>query len=225
MKSKLIAGAIVAGVLVVVLLLEGLVTPATDEPPFGERNHEKTIVVASDITPSYKEKMAKDGAAYKFSLRVMDRYARSNGNDKVILAQIGGAKSKPLLWEGTPTDLQKAFPDAEAFRKFLLAEASGVTDSRVYDSLADILEYAMSRGGPVVTIALTDLEDNVNTADAEKRLLDVLTVYGKQHALGIYWVDQDQAKRWKPLLAERMKPRFFEIENDKNPNPILPQLD
>jgi hypothetical protein len=115
MKGKII---LIAGFAVAALayfVVEGYWSDGQEAPPFDAPEHEKTVILVYDMTPSYAELMTKDGAAYKFSLRVVDSYVRTNGSDKIILAQIAGKDSKAITWDGKPADLIRAFPDAEAF--------------------------------------------------------------------------------------------------------------
>src|SRR4051794_13995032 len=66
-------------------------------------NAECIVVIAIDMSGSFADLMARDGKAYEFLMRVVDKYFRNSvgSSNRIILAQLS-ATNRALLWDGTP---------------------------------------------------------------------------------------------------------------------------
>lgn len=176
---------------------------------FSTPENEYVAVIVMDLSGSFSQLMAEDGKAYQFAAHVVDEYFQNRDalDDKLILAQISGTK-RSLLWEGTPRQLRKDFPTAEAFRDFVMKKADG-SGSLVHEGLANVVDYVaanpqFAKGRSAATLlVLSDMWDNGNDPDAEQRLMESLAEYGKLNgAVGIYFCHQLKVAYWRQRLAD-----------------------
>jgi hypothetical protein len=192
------------------------------------REYDRLVVLGVDLSGSFLSLMADRGKAWEFLLKVLDRYMRGNGNEKLILVQLSGNKSA-LLWDGTPAQLRKDFPDREAFRKHLLAKADP-NASRLFDGVAEALEYAGALPGVTAKtkralIVLSDVEDNLSAAGAEQRLVGALRGFGQRGgAVGVYFVSHTLVPRWRANL-QAAGVRHHAVESHIAASPTLPSFD
>ena len=180
----------------------------TSESILANEDSEYVVLVALDLSGSFRQLMAEDGKGYEFARMLLDRYFKEQiGNhNKIILAQISNTKQS-LLWEGTPMELRADFPSPEVFRDFLIKN-SDPTGSRVHDGIAHALEYLMgepaiaSRKAKSAVFVLSDMEDNTpNTAESGNRLVQALNAYGQLGGVvGMYYVDQMLVPVWRQHL-------------------------
>jgi hypothetical protein len=199
--------------------------------PLVEQETEYALAILLDLSGSYADLMTKDGKAYRFSLRVADKYLRRlDSSDRLIITQLS-ATEKALLWDGSPIALRRSFPTANAFRDFLLSK-SDPAGSRVHDGIADTLDYLLA--SPSVASGKTRsavfvLSDFVDTApDSEKskeRLLKSLAAYGRAGGtVGFYWVDQSLVLDWRRHLNDAGIQHFV-VESEIVADPPLPNIE
>lgn len=221
------AGVVVAAVLVY-LVVDSTRQAPEENPVATGQEYERVVMLQVDLSGSFLQLMAEKGKAYEFLLRVLDRYMRGNANEKLILGQLSGSNAS-LLWDGTPAQLRKDFPDQAAFRKHLLAKADP-NSSRLHDGMTDALRYL--KGLPGVTaktkcalLVLSDLEDNWSAAGSEQRLVTELREFGKRGgAVGFYFVDLHRVEGWKGHLRSAGV-KHHVVESSIVTTPSLPALD
>ncbi len=203
----------------------------TEPTVFAQADDEYQLTIMVDLSGSFADKMADEGHAYRFALRVIDEYFRNRigFNDKLIIAQISA--TEPLLWEGKPLDLRREFPSASDFRDFLLRN-SDPNASFVYDGMHTTLEYIMMdpgvKGGRTKSalLVLSDLIDNGPQPAKRARLLTrSLADYGAcGGTVGLYYVDTSRVANWIKALREAGI-REFEVESEIVGKPTLPNFE
>ena len=198
--------------------------------PLVEQESEYALAILLDLSGSYADLMTKDGAAYRFALRVVDKYLRRmDSGDRLIITQLS-ANQKALLWDGSPIALRRTFSTANAFRDFVLSN-SDPSGSRLHDGIADTLDYLLAY--PAIASGKTRsavfvLSDLLDTApDPEKskeRLLKSFAAYGHAGgAVGLYWVDQSLVLEWRRQLND-VGVQHFVVESRIVADPPLPNL-
>ena len=203
--------------------------PTLEENLLGDdREYERVVVIGIDLSGSFLQLMAERGKAWEFLLRVIDRYLRGNGNEKLILVQLSG-NANALIWDGTPSQLRKDFPDQEAFRKHLLSRADP-NGSRLHDGISEALEYQAGLPGMTpktkrALLVLSDMDDNQSAPGSEQRLVKALGDFGKRGgAVGMYFVDHFRVARWRSNL-KAAGVRNHVVESHIVATPTLPTLD
>lgn len=195
-----------------------------------EESTQRVVMIVMDLSGSFTDKMAEDGEAYEFALHVIDRYFRRRDpmNDRIILAQISGMEQS-LLWEGSPLELRRKFPNAGAFRDFLLANAD-TSGSLVHDAVANAISYLTLHpkygGGDAktATLILSDMEDT-GSSDSEQHLSKWLEAYGSANgAVGVYFCDQHRVEDWKDRLTRAGIDNFI-VESEIVGKPQLPNFE
>lgn len=176
--------------------------------------------------------MAEDGRAYRFTLRVIDRYFRDRigSDDKIIIGQLSGSDS-PMLWEGTPAQLRRTFPSADAFRDFLVSHANPA-GSRIHDGIADALDYLLDYPGITsgetqsAMFVMSDMLDTTgDCGESKDRMLKLLAAYGRQDvSVGLYWVHQSLVLQWRTHLQDAGI-RHFVVESQIVADPPLPSFE
>ncbi len=226
--AKMILLAIVAAVGLGWLLVDAS-RPVPEENMLADgREYERVVVVGIDLSGSFLHLMADQGKAWEFLLRVIDRYLRGNGNEKLILVQLSGNRGA-LLWDGQPTQLRKDFPDQESFRKHLLSKADP-NASRLHDGITDSLEYLTTVSGVTAKtkcalLVLSDMDDNFSAPGSEQRLVQALAGFGKRGgAVGMYFVDQPFVNRWRANL-KTAGIKHSVVESSIVASPTLPSFD
>lgn len=172
------------------------------------------MLIALDLSPSFRDRIAGNGEGYLFATRVVDRYFRDRigTQDKLVIAQLSGTE-RSLLWEGTPLTLRKKFPTADSFRDFLLKKADP-NGSQVTKGLRHALQYVLSdpqvaSGKAKASVfVLSDMIDSAKDEREEGYLNHELSQLGWHGAaLGIYYADQQEVVRWRHRL------RFLGVKN------------
>jgi hypothetical protein len=198
---------------------------------FGQIESDYVLTIVVDLSGSFVQKMAEDGKAYDFTLRVVDRYFRDRigTNDRILIAQISGA-DQALLWEGTPVDLRHEFPSAPAFRSFLQSHAIQ-SGSLVHAAMTSALQHVMTdhrvaRGQTKSALfVLSDMMDNGGDAESERLLMQELTDYGRcGGVVGLYYVDHPLVAVWKRRLNDAHIKHFC-VESEIVAKPPLPSFD
>ena len=200
--------------------------------PFHQEECEYALLIAIDLSDSFKEYMAENGKAYDFVLHAVDQYfrARIGGNDQLIIAQLSGSK-RPLLWQGTPHQLRREFPTREAFRDYLIAHADR-KGSRINDGVAEAIHYVMhtrsvaqGTAKSAVLILSNMVDDQPNREKSDPRLMTALTTYARSGgAIGFYFCDQLRMDD----LTQKMQQAGFRmctLECDVNGHPALPDFE
>lgn len=203
--------------------------PVAEENELADgREYERVVVVGIDLSGSFLPLMADKGKAWEFLLKGIDRYMRGNGSEKLILVQLSG-NSGALIWDGTPTQLRKDFPDQEAFRKHLQSKAD-VNASRLHDGITEALEYLNTLPGVTAKtkralLVLSDMEDNLSAPGSEQRLLRSLQEFAKRGgAVGMYFVSHPLVPRWRATL-QAAGVRHHAVESHIVTSPTLPSFD
>jgi len=180
---------------------------ANDAGPLRQEEWEYVTVFLIDMSGSFYDELER--VAYPFFIQLNDKLFRDRmgSHDQVIVGQIS-ATDRPLLWQGSPLGLRRSFPNAEAFRGFMV-EHSNPNASRVHDSLADALHYVMNLRsvGPdtkLVVVVLSDMFDNIpDSVTSEQRIRAALAEFASRDgALMLYWVDQTLLPIWMQYLRE-----------------------
>src|SRR5438270_7033317 len=103
------------------------------------------MVVVLDLSGSYAQYM-NDGKAWHAVNAMIRKFFRDRAgeSDKIVLAQISRASRGPI-WSGSPKAFRARFGEPGAFRELLTHyDPNG---SRVYDSIAEAVEYALPMMG------------------------------------------------------------------------------
>ena len=222
-----------AAALVVVAFLGFLAYDSSQQVPeenifSSDREYDRVVVVGIDLSGSFVHLMADEAKAWGFLMQVIDRYLRGNGNEKLILVQLSG-NNRALIWDGSPTQLRKDFPDQEAFRKHLLAKADP-GGSRLHDGITEALEYAKTLPGTSAktkraVLILSDMEDNVSTAGSEQRLSGAFRDFAQQGGVaGLYFVEHSYVPRWR-ANCQSAGLRHWVVESQIVATPTLPTFD
>lgn len=204
----------------------------TQATAFHQHDSEQILTILLDLSGSYADLMAEDGRAYRFTLRVIDRYFRDRigSDDKIIIGQLSDSDT-PMLWEGTPSQLRREFPTADAFREFLVSH-SHPAGSRIHDSIADTLDYLLDYPGVTsgktqsAVFVLSDMLDTTSDSEESKdRMLGLLAAYGRQDvSVGLYWVHQSLVLAWRTHLQDAGIRRFV-VESEIVADPPLPSFE
>lgn len=181
-------------VLFLVFLMVDGTQKVPDESPFvDDREYEIVVVVAIDLSGSYLPLLADQGRAWEFLQRVLDRYMRGNGRQKLVIVQLSGNRDV-LIFDGTPDLLRREFPTPAEFKAFLHKRADP-NGSRLTDGMTDAINYSLNIPGltpqsKVITLFLTDYEDNLSAPGGEGRLMQAIGSLGKRpgSAVGFYFV-------------------------------------
>lgn len=193
---------------------------------------EFVLTIVFDLSGSFMQKMAADGEAYDFAMRVVDRYHRHKAStqDKLVLAQISGT-GRSLLWEGTPLQLRRRFPTAAKFREHLVAKADP-HGSFVNDGLAHAIQYVatdpkvVSGQAQVGVFVLSDMLDNgPNPEESKQRLTTALSGLGRiDCVVGMYYVDQLLVAEWRQQLQDAGV-KHYRVESEIVGQPTLPEFE
>lgn len=192
---------------------------------------EYVLLVAIDMSGSFREFMAEGGRAYTFLLTALDEYHQQGlGSDfQVIVTQLSG-NDEPLLWQGTPRQLRRDFPDPESFRDFLIAHADSGS-SRINDGIAESIDYVLhthsvARGNAkTVALILSDMEDNHSDDEAsERRLMDALTTYAGRGGIGFYFCSQKRMAGIRRKMEQAGYDMYI-LESDIYGRPPIPNFE
>ena len=204
----------------------------TQTASLGKTDDETVVLIALDLSGSFRDRIAGRGEGYEFATRVIDRYFRGRigTQDKLVIAQISGT-DRSLLWEGTPLMLQRQFPTADAFRDYLLSKADP-NGSHVFKGLSHAIRYVLSdsrvESGKAKTavFVLSDMLDNGPDSESEEKYLNhEMAELGWRGALiGMYWVDQDQTLIWRQKLRQ-FGVKNCRVESEIVGQPPLPSFD
>jgi len=204
--------------------------PDIERQVLADDDSQFLLTVVVDLSSSCAPIMAEDGAAFKFTMALIDKYFRSRigSHDRLIVAQIS-ANGRPLLWEGEPLALRQQFRSAAQFAQFL-RDKSDDSGSRVYTGVTRTLEYALSRHGggakKSATFILSDMRDHSDSskADARKMLSTVADYCQAGGSIAFYFVEQTVARYLKQHLEE-LGVTNYRIETEIVGMPPLPHLE
>jgi hypothetical protein len=180
-----------------------------------------------DISPSFIEKMADNGNAFRFLMAAMEAYFKDQMDGQIIIAQISGGK-KTFLFEGTQKRLRQLYPTAKEFGEFLRkhAEPDG---SMVNDSIAGVLNYItlsteFAQGQKEVVLVLSDLVDTGSkTTDREVKEL-VQEFVKKGGVIGLHYISEKEFPAWR---AEQRKSgsKWYYVGHEQLDQPAVPHWD
>jgi len=199
--------------------------------PFQQESCEYVLLVAIDTSGSFCDFMTEDGKAYDFILRAVDQYHRDGiGSDfQIIITQLSG-NQRPLLWQGTPQQLRREFPDPKAFRDFIIAHGDP-SRSRINDGITESIDYVLntysvSQGNAKpVALILSDMEDNhSNRKESDSRLMNALTTFAGRGEIGFYFCSQERMAD----IRQKMKQAgidMYVLECDIHGRPPLPSFE
>jgi hypothetical protein len=199
----------------------------TETHTFSYTKPSRIVSIVIDMSGSFQQLMADNGAAWQFVLLVIDTYFKNSigSDDRLIISQISGAT--PLLWEGRPLDLRRDFPTPGSFRDFLKSKSTD--GSPIHLAVARSLEYEMSVSDPTTKAAmfvLSDMEDNGEKTEAMKtRILAALSKFAQQGgAIGLYYVSDPYIEPWKKILQDSGF-KEWRVESQIVSHPLLPNLE
>jgi hypothetical protein len=218
-----------------IALVAGGCTPVGEngETAFSESDSEYLLAILIDLSGSFMEMMTEQGKAFQFTLAVLDRYFsdRSGLHDQIILAQISG-QERALLWQGSPFEMRKAFPNPKRFRDFLVQRADP-RQSLVYEGITGCLRYLMADSRVLqkkVKSALLVVSDMIQNGPeitrSRAKMVEALCEYGKCGGiLGLYYVDQGKLPLWQEWLSKESGIREFRVQSEIIGKPSLPSFD
>ena len=198
---------------------------------FEDPRSEYVLALVLDLSGSTATLFNEDQPGYEFMMKLIDHYMRSVPGDggTLILLQVSG-NDNPLLWEGSPIQLQQDFSDANAFREMLLAK-SQPSGSRVNEGLAKTLKYllkhrSIQHGAKPGIFVLSDMEDNGPSGSKyEAEVLESLKDFGRRGGItGLYFVDQTLVEKWEKHFRDAAL-RDFRVTPDFVVHPPLPSFD
>lgn len=199
--------------------------------PLQPESCEYVVLVAIDMSSSFRTFMAEDGKAYDFVSQVVEQYFRDRigGNDQIIITQLSG-NNKPLLWQGTPFELRREFPDRQSFRDFLLAKADP-NSSRINDGVHESLKYLMRThsvahgNAKTVALVLSDMEDSSGDEEqSSQRLISTLSTFAKRGHIGFYYCSQHRMEEIEQKLEEAGMTMYV-LECDIHGRPPMPNFE
>lgn len=192
------------------LLLAGCPRRVADEEVqvFKHQKAEHVLALVIDMSSSFAYSMQEDDPrAFRFLLNVIDKFKqeRAGNNDRIVIAQLSGS-DKPLLFDGKPGDLKRAFTSQDQFKQ-CLTQKSDHNGSKVYASIDKTLTYLNQRvvADPetrITTIVLSDLLDNDPDEQAKQKMIATLQRYAPHGAIGFYWVDQTKTQEFSDILQQ-----------------------
>ncbi len=196
-------------------------------------SNESTYVVnlTVDMSGSFSNQMAEKGEAFAFVKGLIERYfrARVGTADRLIISQISG-NDEALVWEGLPLQLRKQHTP-ETFGRFLRTNSDPSGGSRVYDSIADSIEYLMedpavaSGQAKSAVLICSDMWDTTGSVESEQRLLTALAKYGRAGGVvGIYYCDQRLVGTWRRRLRDAGI-RQYCVESEIVGRPTFPKFE
>jgi hypothetical protein len=201
----------------------------------GSEEDEKVILMVIDVSPSFVDRITKGGDAYRLMMRIIARYTRASAGsqDRLVIATISGS-SKALIFDGTPHELKRTYPTADAFRD-MLASRTGSGGSRVHEGIRDALRYVLddprvdSGKLKVGMFVLSDLEDTGGTGheaeQIEGNMNHELSRLGWRGGVaGFYYASQSELIRWRQRL-QSLGIKNFVVESEIVSDPPLPDFD
>jgi hypothetical protein len=199
----------------------------------GERDDERVLLIALDLSPSFRDKIVKSGEAYSFALRAIDRYFRGSAGsqDRLVIAQLSDSADRSLLWEGKPLDLRRQFPTPDAFRDYLISKADS-SGSHIYKGLRCAMQYVFSDSRvtagktKAAVIVISSMNDDGHYTENEEGYMnhEICQLGWRGGAIGFYFVDQNQVVRWRErLLVFGVKNSV--VESEIVGKPQLPSFD
>lgn len=219
-------------VCILLVLLAGCERRDTsDVSPFQQEHCDYVLTIAIDLSDGFREYMTADGKAYDLILRAIEQYFRDRigGHDQIIITQLSGNK-RPLLWQGTPQQLRREFPDSTSFREFLLGH-SEPKGCRLNDGIADTIDYTLrtesiKRGNAKSALMILSkmLDDQPEQEASDARLMKALTTYARRGHIGFYFCD---ALRMTEITEKLEKAGFamHTLECDIHGRPPLPSFE
>jgi len=199
--------------------------------PFQQESSDYVLLVAVDLSGSFRELMTEDGKAYELLLHAIDQYHRDGiGSDfQIIITQLSGNR-RPLLWQGKPQQLRREFPDPTAFRDFLIAHGDA-DSSRINDGIAESIDYVLHTysvahgNARSVALILSDMEDTHDSQhESDLRLTTALTTFARRGNIGFYFCDQERMAD----IRQKMKQAgidMYILECDIHGRPPLPSFE
>lgn len=199
---------------------------------------EYVALITLDLSPSFRDKIIGDGAAWKFATRVADTYFRDRigSADKLVIASLSGT-SRSIIWEGQPLELRKKFT-ADSFREYLVSKAdteTGNDHAKVYDGLRHALNYVMedprvSEGNSRIAVFVLSsmIDADPVGREAETRLgylnHELAKVGWRGGAVGLYFVDQELVREWQFRMTQ-LGIKRSRVEGWNRDNPPLPTFE
>lgn len=229
--KSVVANSLMLGVLTMSVPLAGCQRRQTESSPLGEEDTEHVLVMIFDLSKSFSPYMSPDGPAFEFAMKTIDQYfrARIGTQDKVVLGQIS-ATGQPLLFEGTPHELRKRFPDATSFHDYLKSQADP-NGSQVYAGVQRTVEYLQQAqrtkypNAQGLLLVLSDMQDTSAQGKAAARaMLQTLSDYAADgQAMGFYFVEPTVAKFLDQHLRE-LGVTNLRVESNIVSSPLIPTL-
>lgn len=198
---------------------------AASASPFQQETCDFVLLLAVD-----RDYVVQNDKAYEFVTYAIDRYFHDTigSNNQVIIAQLSGTQA-PLLWQGSPHDLRRQFANQEEFRNYLLTH--GDSGSRINLGLAEALDYLMhsysvaNGKAKSVALILSDMiDDQPESKESERQLMDALIAYGRKGSIGFYFCDQ---RRMADIRRKMEAAGFgwYTLECDIHGRPPLPSFE
>lgn len=210
--------------LILLLVLSGCQRRDTSKSvSWDQEPTDYTLMLAVDI-----DTIKNNPRASEFIIYAVDHYFRERigTSDHIIISQLSGNK-KPLLYDGTPTDLRRQMPTQEAFRDYLISHSSD--GRRINDGISESLDYightsSVKRGGaaPIALIVSSMVDGNPESQASDDRVMESLIKFGRSGGqMAFYFCDQERMAS----VREKMEKAGFGweiLECDINGRPPLP---
>ncbi len=224
----------------------GCTTKTSDPPPaFGHQASDDAsegyvLGLAADMSGSFARFMtgedgASDGAAWTFLMDVIDRFmrARLGEPDQIVIAQLSGETTEPLVWQGSGADLRGSM-DAEKLNA-LLRSKSDKQGSAIHDGCAKLINTVMAEPGVAnrtkraVVLILSDMEENIrgDPMRSQRRLVESLKKFAQVNsAFGIFFCDERFVELWRgQLQTAGFTASRATVQSGIKANPPLPSFD
>lgn len=233
MKRLLKVSGVTTGLLMAVVIFSAGCQRRSDESRtgFDEPQNEYVLALVLDLSSSSLELFKEDKAGYEFMMKLIDHYMMSVPGDagRIVLVQLSGSDN-PLLWEGSPMQLQQDFSSPNEFCEMLVA-ASKPSRSRVNEGLAKTLKYllkhrSIQQGAKPCVFVLSDMKDNGAFGSRyEADVLESLKELGRRGGItGLYFVDQSLVEKWEKHFRDAAL-RDFRVTPDFVVHPPLPNFE
>lgn len=190
------------------------------------------LTIAIDQSGSCAPLMADGGQGFAFLLRLVDSYFRAGigSNDRLLLVQLSGNASQPLLWEGSPLALRRQFPSPHDLAAYL-ATHSDPSGSQIYSGVTRALRYAQSRHqagsgqGKNAVVVLSDLVDSTADKREARRMLEAVADFSRSGGASAFYYVNQQVSEYLIEHLKEMGVEDYRVESEIVSQPPLPDWD
>ncbi|MBS0263431.1 MAG: hypothetical protein JSS02_15925 [Planctomycetes bacterium] len=178
---------------------------------FSEEDPDYVVAVLIDTSESFQDLMTEQGEAFKYVMSLSDRYFRQRigTDDQFILAQVSDDPDTTFLWQGTPMQLRRQFPNPQAFSAFLKSKANP-GQSHLHESIVTTVDYMLaqssvqSRKAVSALFILSDMVDRGPDSDQSrtKAVESLRRLRESRGTFGCYFISASVFQTWLRALKD-----------------------